>query len=107
MSSITVSSSGNYSVTVTDVNGCGATSSPTVVTVDAVPTPNIIAGGPRTFCAGGSVTLTALGGSSYRWPNGATTQWITVNTTGDYSVTATAANDCSATPTAPRATGAS
>ena len=38
----------------TDANGCSATSAPTAVTVNALPTPTITAGGPTTFCAGGS-----------------------------------------------------
>jgi sugar lactone lactonase YvrE len=95
--SITVSASGNYSVTVTDANGCSATSSSTAVTVNPLPTATITAGGPTTFCAGGSVTLTASAASSYLWSTGATTQSITVGASGSYSVTVTNANGCSAT----------
>ena len=95
--SINVNASGNYSVTVTDANGCSATSSATSVTVNPLPTPTISAGGPTTFCAGGSVTLTASASSSYLWSNGATTQSITVNASGNYSVSVTDANGCSAT----------
>jgi hypothetical protein len=94
---IVASASGNYSVTVTNANGCSATSSPTIVTVNPNPTASITAGGPTTFCAGGSVTLTASSGASYLWSTGATTQAITVNASGNYSVTVTNANGCSAT----------
>ena len=94
---ITANASGSYSVTVTDVNGCSATSSPTVVTANANPTASITAGGPTTFCAGGSVMLTASSGASYLWSTGATTQAITASTGGNYSVTVTNANGCSAT----------
>src|SRR5207302_9675643 len=69
---ITVNASGNYSATVTNANGCSATSAATAVTVNANPTATITAGGPTTFCAGGSVTLTASSASSYLWSNGAT-----------------------------------
>ncbi|HEV2721988.1 MAG TPA: hypothetical protein VG323_18350, partial [Thermoanaerobaculia bacterium] len=96
--SIAVSSGGSYLVTVTDANGCSATSSDTVVTVNAnPPTPAITAGGPTTFCAGGSVTLTSSAGASFAWSNGATTQSITVTASGSYSVTVSDANGCRAT----------
>ena len=59
--SITVSAAGSYSVTVTNANGCPATSAPVGVTVNPLPqTPTITASGPTSFCQGGSVTLTAL-----------------------------------------------
>jgi hypothetical protein len=59
-------------------------------------TTNITAGGPLTFCQGGSVVLTAGAGSSYLWSNGATTPSITVNSSGNYSVTVSNANGCAA-----------
>jgi hypothetical protein len=58
---------------------------------------NVTAGGPVTFCQGGSVTLTANAGSSYMWSNGATTQSITVTQAGTYSVDVTNAYRCTAT----------
>ncbi len=95
--SITVSTSGNYSVTVTDVNGCSGASAPTSVTVNPLPTPTVTASGPTTFCAGGSVTLTASSGVEFLWSTGAITQSITVSATGNYSVTVTNVNGCTAT----------
>jgi len=92
--SITVNASGNYSVNVTDVNGCNGNSAVTIVTVNPLPTPVITAGGPTTFCQGGNVTLTCTAGSSYLWSTGAITQSITVNTSGTYTVTMTDANGC-------------
>jgi hypothetical protein len=55
----------------------------------------ITADGPTVFCEGGDVTLTATAGSSYSWSNGASTQSITVNNSGAFTVTVTDANSCS------------
>jgi len=96
MQSISVTASGSFSVTVTDANGCSATSSPVAVAVDT-PSAAITVSGPTTFCAGGSVVLTASSGAAYLWSNGATTQSITVGASGAYSVTVTDAGGCSAT----------
>ena len=52
-------------------------------------TANITASGPLALCPGGNVTLTADPASAYLWSNGATTQSITVNTAGTYSLTIT------------------
>ncbi len=96
--SITVNASGNYSVTVKNANNCSSTSAPTTVTVNPLPAvPTINASGPTTFCQGGSVTLTSSSATGNLWSNNATTQSITVNTTGNYSVTVTNANNCTAT----------
>lgn len=95
-SSITVSASGNYSVAVTNSNGCSATTGPTVVTVNPLPTAGISPSGTIGICSGSSVTLQGSGGTSYLWsPNNQTTQNITVSTAGTYFVTATDANGCS------------
>jgi hypothetical protein len=87
-------------VSVTDASTtlCSATvSGSAAVTVNALPTATITAGSATTFCSGGSVVLTASAGSSYLWSNSATTQSITVSTSGSYSVTVKNANNCSAT----------
>ncbi|HEX8618241.1 MAG TPA: hypothetical protein VF911_11700, partial [Thermoanaerobaculia bacterium] len=94
---INATQSGSYSVTVTNANGCSATSAATVVTVNAKPEATIAASGPTTFCAGGSVTLTAGAGTSYLWSTGATTQAISTTQPGNYSVKVTNASGCSAT----------
>ncbi|MBK9287254.1 MAG: HYR domain-containing protein [Flavobacteriales bacterium] len=96
--SVTVSTSGTFSVTVTNGNGCSATSAGTTVTVNPnPPLPTITAGGPLTFCPGGSVTLTSSSNTGNLWSTGATTQSITVSTSGAYSVTVTNGNGCSST----------
>ncbi len=92
--SITVSTSGNYSVTVTDANGCSATDDANA-TIHPNPTVNL--GADRETCAGGTITFDAgNAGSTYLWSTGETTQTITVSTSGNYSVTVTDANGCSA-----------
>jgi gliding motility-associated-like protein len=98
----TISTSGNYTVTVMNAAGCTATSTPTTVTVNPIPVATIIPSGPTTFCQGGNVVLTAgpATGVTYLWSNGLTTPTITVNTTGNYSVVVTSLAGCSATATA-------
>ncbi len=85
--SINVTTGGSYTVRTID-NGCtSSVSLATVVTVNNNPsTPTITAGGPTTFCSGGSVTLSAPAGFSYLWSNNATTQSINVTTGGSYTV---------------------
>ena len=91
---ITAIASGSYGVAVTNANGC-SNATKRVVTVNPLPTPVITPGGPTTFCQGGSVVLTASGGTSYLWSNAATTAGISVSASGTYSVTATNINGCS------------
>jgi uncharacterized delta-60 repeat protein len=69
------------------------------ITVVPLPGPVITTNGPSSFCIGDSVTLTAndtsSAGSIYFWNTGDTTQSITVNTAGLYSVTITNTATCS------------
>ncbi len=58
-------------------------------------TGNIVASGATTFCEGGSVTLTASGGTSYLWSGGQTTPAINVTDAGIYTVTVSNAAGCS------------
>ncbi|HEY2092121.1 MAG TPA: hypothetical protein VGJ81_09540, partial [Thermoanaerobaculia bacterium] len=100
---ITFTSTGSnvsLSVTVTS-NGCSSSSS-TNVAVNANPTtPAITAGGPTTFCAGGSVTLNAPAASGYHWSNGAITQSIVVSASGTFTVSVTNASGCVSAQSAP------
>ena len=94
---INVSNAGAYTVRVTNASGCSATSTATNVAVSSNPTANITAGGPTSFCAGGSVSLSASSGAAYLWtPGGQTTQTISATTAGAYSVRVTNALGCSA-----------
>lgn len=78
----------NYFVTVTDINGCSAIDS-TAVTVN--PIPLVDAGADQTLCPGDSTILIASGGDTYAWNVGDNTSSITVNPalTTLYTVTVT------------------
>ncbi len=70
--------------------GCeSSTRTGVTLTIIAIPSASITASGATTFCQGGSVMLTANAGTSYLWSNGATSQSITVTTTGNYNVSVT------------------
>ncbi|HYE78516.1 MAG TPA: GEVED domain-containing protein, partial [bacterium] len=88
---LATSAPGTYTITNTIPPGgsCPSATATATLTVVASPAPTVSASGPLTFCAGDSVRLTATGGTSYLWSNGATTQRITVTQSGTYSVTAT------------------
>jgi gliding motility-associated-like protein len=105
---INVSSSGSYTVTAVNSNGCSETSIPTIITVNPLPTIIINetdASGTtvndNTICDGASATLTASGGTSYLWNTSETVASITKTpvTTTSYTVTGTNANGCENTAT--------
>jgi gliding motility-associated-like protein len=96
--SITTGSIGTYTVTVTDANGCTSTSAPTSVNHFALPVASIASSG-STACLGSTVTLTASGGATYAWSNGATSSSIDVTSANDYTVTVTSIDGCSSTAT--------
>ena len=93
---ITVISSGIYTVTVTNAGGCTGTASQTITVIPS-PNPSITASGPTNLCTGNSVVLSAGIYPSYHWSNGATTAAITVSTSGTYNVTVTNGNGCTGT----------
>ena len=86
-----------YNVLATNSNACSGTlvdlSSVTVHNLP--PKPIITASGPTTFCDGESVDLSSSAADAYLWNTGETTQTITVNTSGSYSLSVTDANNCS------------
>lgn len=87
---------GTYSVTVSK-SGCFASSAQVSVGYYNVTTPTIAASGATSFCAGGSVVLSASAGAAYAWSNGGTGSSVTVTGSGAYSVTVTDGNGCLAT----------
>ena len=94
--------SGNYTVIVTDGNGCTNESASVNVTINDLPEPDTNLSGSGTFCDGGSVTLstTPITGASYKWfkdnveVSGATSASHTVTESGLYNVEVTDANGC-------------
>ena len=91
---ITVSSVGTFSVTVSDAHGCQNSAS-VVVSENALPTPDL--GPDQTICQGNSVTLDPGSFAIYHWISGETTSTISVNTSGNYMVAVTDANGCTNT----------
>ena len=88
---------GFYNVIFTDGNGCISNSVAAPFTDPTPPpTPTISAGGPITFCEGGSVVLTSSAATGNVWSGAEMTQAITVNSSGNYGVTVTVAG-CAAT----------
>ena len=92
---ITATTPATYSVTVTDGNGCTASAS---AVVGNFPAPSVAIAGDNQLCAGSSSTLSATAGfSMYQWPGNQNTPVISVNSAGNYSVTVTDNNGCTAT----------
>ncbi|MCB0549084.1 MAG: gliding motility-associated C-terminal domain-containing protein [Phaeodactylibacter sp.] len=81
---ISVTAEGTYSVTVTNVQGCSGAASTEAMESESL-MPEI--SGPASFCSGSGTTLDAGTFDSYLWSTGDTTQTISVNVQGDYSVT--------------------
>src|SRR5205823_3279764 len=89
------SGSVTLSLTVTAPNGCIVSGS-TPVTINPLPaTPTITPGGPTTFCAGGSVTLTSSSATGNQWYldgnpiGGATANTYNATLSGSYTVIVT------------------
>ncbi|MBS1613682.1 MAG: choice-of-anchor L domain-containing protein, partial [Bacteroidetes bacterium] len=95
---------GSYQLTITDGNGCTATTTATVGS--NVPTVNVSLATNNVSCFGGnngSINTTVTGGTSaysYAWNGGATSANRTGLAAGNYTLTVTDANACSATATA-------
>lgn len=94
------SSTTNYAVTVTDVNGCSAVDN---VNITVNPLPNANAGNDVSICPGSSTNLSASGGVSYAWsPSGGLSATNISNpvatpvSAATYAVTVTDGNGCSA-----------
>jgi hypothetical protein len=84
--SISVSTAGTYALVALDTNGCSLSDA---ISVSTASLPVVALGSDVTQC-GGSVTLDAgNAGNNYLWNTTATTQTISANSTGTYSVSVT------------------
>ena len=96
--SITAVMAGTYTSTVTDANGCTATTSSTIAEPTAIVATTVV--DSNVTCNGGSnggATASATGGTmpyTYAWSNSATTADIIGAMAGTYTVTITDANGC-------------
>jgi len=91
--------SGQYSVTVIDVNGCSNFGDVTVGQTALAAKPDL--GLDQTVCQGELVVFRVNNGSynSYRWQDGTTTSVYNASERGEYSVTVTDINGCEASDT--------
>ncbi|MFN8245890.1 MAG: T9SS type A sorting domain-containing protein [Ferruginibacter sp.] len=77
------------------INTCTGPQVSFLINVRPTITPVVTASGPLTFCSNSNVTLTSDQPSGNLWSNGATTNSITVNASGTYTVTSTDMFGCS------------
>ncbi len=85
--SINVTTPGEYSVKVTAPGNACTSISPIVnVVVSPDETPTVTVNGPLQFCKGGSVELVSSATSGNTWSNGASTNSVTITSSGDYYV---------------------
>jgi PKD repeat protein len=87
---------GNYTVNVTDADGCVDSAMVNVIQVDNPVEPVITIAGDLEFCEGGSAVLSGPPGfPQYAWNTGSTTQDITVFESGIYTLYVTDSIGCS------------
>lgn len=93
---ITVTQPSQYHVTVIDLNGC---LSKDTVDIFNHPQPALNLGPDTSICTGASLTLDGGSAVSWNWSTGGTTQFVTVNSAGQYDVTIQDVNGCNTSDT--------
>jgi len=83
---ITVTDGGNYSIVVTNLEGCGGVSNVVSVIEVIGDAPTIDIDGDLNLCDGGDITMTASNAATWVWSTGEETQSIVVSSSGTYSV---------------------
>ncbi len=93
--SIVVDQSGEFTVAVTDQNGCRSVSDPVRVQVNPLPAaPAITPMRPTTFCDRDYTILQSTPSNSYQWNTGANQREVEIRTSGEYSLVAIDGNGC-------------
>jgi parallel beta-helix repeat protein len=92
-SELTVTESGNYSVTVTNEYGCVGSDSFDMTVLPGT-NASILPAGYIIICPGDSLWLTAFGGNHYLWNDGTESDSLLVKGWGEYSVTVTNEYGC-------------
>lgn len=93
---LTALSSGTYTVTITESNGCQTTRLYEITSTLSPPQASSTATSARCTLANGSITLNILAGNNltYHWSNDSTTQNLVNVAAGHYAVTITDAQGC-------------
>lgn len=97
-SMLTITKSGDYSATITN-DICVTQSEVIKITAVEVPSNKININGPLTFCEGKNKTILKAAENpkfTYKWSNDSKEAYVTIDKSGDYSVTIT--NDICSTP---------
>lgn len=95
-------SPGNYSVVITDGNGCSITKSYTLTQPTAISIASSVTDVDCFGAGNGAIAVTVTGGTlpySYAWSNGETTRNISALSGGNYDLTVTDGNGCTLTQT--------
>jgi len=90
---ITVDEAGEYTVEVTNTQGCSGESYPVQILIPEPP--EVTPGDDQTLCFGDSVRLSVVSGyPSYQWSTGASTESIRVGSSGQYFLQVEDINGC-------------